>query len=288
MRYNFVKLAAVVAAGLVLGAAPAQATSPTLNVVALGDSYGSGTGAGDYLDGTGVTNGCWRSANSYSETLVARARAAGKQVAFTNVTCSGAATDDLSQEFKGQAPQLDALRHNTNLVFLSIGTNDIDFAAFGGLCIAADCSGAATQAELAKLPAMGSNVSALLTEIKTRSPYAKIVLTGYGHQLTAGDNAPDVPLDPICGATFFTSQERIDGNQVATGIDQTLRQSAWQAGVAYVSPAFDGHALCESTAPYYRGFDALAPGQEGQEAVLHLNKTGQTALADLVQARLHA
>jgi hypothetical protein len=137
---------------------------------------------------------------------------------------------------------------------------------------------------------MGQNVSALLAEIKSRSPWAKIVLTGYGSQLTAGDNAPDVPLDPICGATFFTSQERIDGNQVATGLDQTLRQAARQARATYVSPfdpTFDGHSLCASTDPYYRGFDALAPGQEGQEAVLHLNSTGQTVLADLVQARLY-
>ena len=300
VRRKFVKSAvlsvlatALAASGAVLGA-PAQAATKTLNVVALGDSYGSGTGAGDYLDGTGVANGCWRSANSYSETLVSRLRDAGAQVAFSNVTCSGAATADLSQSFKGEPPQLDALTANTHVVFLSIGTNDIDYAAYGGLCVVADCSGAATQAELAKLPGMGQNVAALLGEIKARSPRAKIVMTGYGSQLTAGDNAPDVPLDPICGPGFFTAQERVDGNQVASGLDTTLRQTARQAGVTYVSPylrtgaihpAFAGHSLCESTEPYYRGFDALAPGQEGQEAVLHLNATGQTALADLVQAR---
>lgn len=300
VRRKFVKSAvlsvlatALAASGAVLGA-PAQAATKTLNVVALGDSYGSGTGAGDYLDGTGVANGCWRSANSYSETLASRLRDAGARVSFTNVTCSGAATANLSQSFKGEPPQLDALTASTHVVFLSIGTNDIDYAAYGGLCVVADCSGAATQAELAKLPGMGQNVAALLGEIKARSPRAKIVMTGYGSQLTAGDNAPDVPLDPICGPGFFTAQERINGNQVASGLDSTLRQTARQAGVTYVSPylssgaihpTFAGHSLCESTEPYYRGFDALAPGQEGQEAVLHLNATGQTALADLVQAR---
>ncbi|ONI88827.1 hypothetical protein ALI22I_17825 [Saccharothrix sp. ALI-22-I] len=303
MRYNFVKSAAASAvaaalavSGIVVGAASAQAeTAPTLNVVALGDSYGSGTGAGDYLDGTGVANGCWRSANSYSETLVGRLRAAGRQVAFTNVACSGATTGDLRQEFKGEPAQLDALRSDTHLVFLSIGTNDIDFAAYGGLCIASDCSGAATRDELAKLPVMGQNVATLLSDIKARSPRARIVLTGYGSQLTAGENAADVPLDPICGPAYFTSQERIDGNRVAGALDLTLRRTARQAGVTFVSPytnsvdldpAFAGHSLCESAEPYYRGFDALAPGQEGQEAVLHLNKTGQATLAGLVARRL--
>jgi hypothetical protein len=299
MRRKFaaaVVTAALAMSGLVLGTVSAQAaTAPTLNVVALGDSYGSGTGAGDYLDGTGVPNGCWRSANSYSETLVGRARAAGLQVSFANVTCSGASTASMYQSFKGEPPQLDALRRDTHLVFLSVGTSDIDFAGFGLLCVAADCSGAPAQNEIAEMPAMGQNVAALLSEIKSRSPWAKIVVTGYGSQLTAGENAQDIPLDPICAPTFFSAQERVDGNQVASALDATLRQTARQARVKFVSPyvnsvdlhpSFAGHSLCESADPYYRGFDALAPGQEGAEAVLHLNSTGQTALADLIQRKL--
>jgi lysophospholipase L1-like esterase len=301
MQKRFVKTAvssiaaaAVVVAGLVVGAAPAQASGWTLNVVALGDSYGSGTGAGDYLDGTGVANGCWRSANSYSENIVGRVRALGLPVSFSNVTCSGAATADLSQEFKGEPPQLDALERDTHVVFLSVGTSDIDFAGYGLLCVAGDCSGAPTQAELAELPGMGQNVAALLGEIKARSPWAKIVLTGYGSQLTAGANAPGVTLDALCDPGFFSAQERIDGNSVARGIDSTLRQTARQARVTYVSPyvnsvdlhpTFAGRSLCESDAPYYRGLEAL--GEEGVEAVLHLNSTGQAALADLILRKLH-
>jgi hypothetical protein len=279
-----------------MGVTSAQAeTGSPLNVVALGDSFGSGTGAGDYLDGTGVENGCWRSANSYSETVVARARANGRQVTFTNVTCSGATTADLQQPFKGEQPQVEALRPDTNVVFLSIGTNDIDFAAYGQHCLAADCSGPVSDAQIAKLPGMSTNILSLLIEIEQRSPGARVVMTGYGSQLTAGDNAPGIEHDPICAPNFFSSQERIDGNRVAGALDQTLRRTAWRAGATFVSPytdegilhpVFIGHSLCEVGAPYYRGLDALAPGQEGQEAVLHLNRTGQSTLADLVQFRL--
>lgn len=290
-------MASILTAALTtLAATPTQAAQEALNIVALGDSYGSGTGAGDYLDGTGVTDGCWRSANSYAQVITARLGAAGVPVSLTNVTCSGAATADLRQTFKGEPPQLDALRRDTHLVFLSVGTSDIDFAGYGLLCVVGDCSGAPSQQEIAELPAMAQNVATLLADIKSRSPQAKIVVTGYGSQLSPDENPPGVPLDPICDPGFFSAQERVDGNQVASALDATLRQTALNAGALYASPfqknstdlypAFEGHSLCQTAEPYYRGFDALAPGQEGPEAVLHLNSAGQAALATIVLRKL--
>ncbi|HEU5121452.1 MAG TPA: hypothetical protein VFT59_01290 [Candidatus Saccharimonadales bacterium] len=35
--------------------------------------------------------------------------------------------------------------------------------------------------------------------------------------------------------------------------------------------------------PFYRGFDALAPGQEGSDAILHLNQPGHAALYQLTR-----
>jgi hypothetical protein len=173
-------------------------------------------------------------------------------------------------------------------VLLTVGTNDIDYAAYGGMCIQADCTGAPTEAILAKLPQMGRNVGALLTEIKKRSPYARVVLVGYGRQVSTSDNPPGATLDPICGDGILTTAERRDGNQVADGLDATLRAAAAHRGVTFASPfaypdRFDGHALCEAGTPFLRGFDALAPGQEGPEAVFHPNQQGQAALATLVR-----
>lgn len=283
------------ASGVVLGAGSAQAEGTwVMEVVALGDSFGSGTGAGDYLGGTGVANGCWRSANSYSEVAVARTRATGVPVSFRNVTCSGATTADLRQPYRGQPPQLDALQPQTDVVYLSVGTSDVAFADYGTQCVVGDCSGAISDAEIAELPGMGQNVAALVGDIKARSPQAKIVMTGYGSMLTAGANPPGASLDQICDPGFFSAQERVDGNRVVSALDATLRRTAQQAGATYVSPylnnsadlhpSFAGRSLCAGTDPYYRGFEALAPGQEGVEAVLHLNKAGQAALADLVLA----
>jgi lysophospholipase L1-like esterase len=297
---NRLSIVAATALVAVIAAAPAaSAATPTVHVVAMGDSYASGTGAGDYQAGTeGV---CWRSNNSYSEQIVAKARARGRSVEFTNVTCSGAASTDLYTRFLNQPPQMDALRPDTNVVLLTIGTNDIGYAAYGGLCVQSDCSGAPTQAEAAKLPGMAANLARLFKDIQARSPYAKIVLAGYGSQVTAGANATGVPLDPICAPEVFSAQERVEGNQLASQLDQTLRDTVRRAElsgvrVVYASeylndssqigPVFAGHSLCQSGASFYRGFDALGPGQEGADAVLHLNKDGQTALAGIVSSWL--
>jgi lysophospholipase L1-like esterase len=289
VKRTIVVLTAVLAAAL--GIAPAAQAARPASLVVLGDSYASGTGAGDYQDGT--AGNCWRSNNSYGEQVAARLRAQGRLASSANVSCSGAATADLSRPFKDRPAQLDSLRRDTNLVLLTVGTNDIDYAAYGGTCIQADCTGAPTDAILAKLPQMGRNVTALLTEIDKRSPNARIVLVGYGRQVSTSDNAPGATLDPICGDGILTTAERQDGNKVADGLDATLRSAATAAlrkgvYVTYASPfsypdRFNGHALCEAGTPFLRGFDALAPGQEGPEAVFHPNQQGQAALATLVR-----
>ncbi|MFF3438158.1 SGNH/GDSL hydrolase family protein [Streptosporangium sp. NPDC002721] len=295
--------ALVLAAGTTAGtaipaAAVAAGVTPSFDVVALGDSYASGTGAGDYEPGTEGT--CYRSRGSASTILVEELRRRGANVRFVNVTCSGATIQDLRQTFKGEPPQLGALRRNTDLVTLNIGGNDIDFAGYGNVCVQADCTGAPTTAILDRMPALKRSLSGLLTEIRRRSPHARIVMTGYGRAVTRGQNATGVPLDPICDAGVLSAGERLAGARVSGTLDATLSQTARAArtrgiDVRFVSPhrssttlhpEFAGHSLCESTAPFYRGFDALAPGQEGGVAVLHLNRQGHAALATLIQRKV--
>jgi len=292
-------IAALAAFAVITAMAPAaSADIGPLHVVAMGDSYASGTGAGDYQPGT--EGNCWRSNNSYAEQIVARVRARGTTVQFTNVTCSGAATTDLYQDFLGQGPQLDALQADTDVVLLTIGTNDIGYAAYGGLCIQGDCSGAPTRAVAAELPDLAKRIGQLFQDIHARSPHAKIVLSAYGSQLSPDANA-DGKLDPICDASVFSAQERTDGNALARQLNKTLRDTVVQAEAAGIDAVFvseyaadsvhlnstsAGHSLCQAGTPFYRGFDALAPGQEGPDAVLHLNKDGQTALADLIMTQV--
>ncbi len=286
-------IAAVVAGVAAAAMAPAaSASASTLNIVALGDSSASGVGAGDYEPGT--EGKCFHSANSYTADLVASLRAKGRTVSFTNVTCSGAAIPDLRRTFQDQPPQLDSLKRDTDIVTLTIGGNDIDLASFAGLCIQGDCSGAPADATIQRLDAMGQDLRALLKEVKSRSPRAQVVVTGYGRQITDGANAQGVPLDPICGDGIITAPERTDGSRIATALDARLRSVTAGLGTyvsefaypGYLRPSFAGHSLCEAGPSFYRGFDALAPGQEGPVAVLHLNKAGHATLASLIEAKL--
>ncbi|MEO6083482.1 MAG: SGNH/GDSL hydrolase family protein, partial [Umezawaea sp.] len=231
---------------------------------------------------------------------VADLRSRGKKVDFTNVMCSGAAIPDLSTAFKEQPPQLDSLSKSTDLVFLTIGGNDVSFADYAGFCIQSDCTGAGAQLVISQLPAMTTKLTALLVDIKQRSPRARVVLGGYGRAFAPDANAPDVPLDPICGDGILTLPERAEGATVSQGVDQAIRsgvRAARYRGVnatyasAYTDngtlrPEFEGHSVCQGGVPFYRGFDALAPGQEGPVAILHPSKAGQAAFAELLECEL--
>lgn|GEM_PF-5396160 len=280
-------------------AVPAQAASSTLSIVALGDSYASGVGAGNYIGGT--EGGCWQSMNSTSQQVTHALITRGKEVNLTNVTCSGDKISDV------RAYQLGALQKDTNIVILSIGGNDVGFGSLVGLCLTAVCSGTPVRAAEAALPAMGVDLVRLFGEIHARSPHAQIVLVGYGQPMNAGANGAGA-VDPICGDQYFDAQERKEGSQFSAALDFTLRVAAGVAklqgtDVTFVSPyqssigrtgtlraEFAGHSLCDASGQYYRGFDALAPAPvgdpAGQTALLHMNAVGYGTLATLVLGKL--
>jgi lysophospholipase L1-like esterase len=308
VKSKFAAFFAALLMGLML-VTPAQASAAqaAAHIVALGDSYGAGTGAGDYEPGTEDT--CWRSAHSVAEEVVGQLTAEGFPVDFDNVACAGATIDDLRRPYHGVV-QLNALRRDTLLVFLTIGGNDIGFGDVVSQCLApnASCTNGAIEGARSKLLGMGKNLHKLLKQIKARSPQAKIVLLGYGQPMTAGPNAAGVPneyLDPICAPQYFDQNERREGARLSADLDLTLRLTVVAAqytdGVeaTFISPydysrvggldsRFAGHSLCEAPVPqqFYRGFDVFAPppvgDAAGQSAVLHMNRAGYELLAELV------
>jgi hypothetical protein len=109
----------------------ASARTPPKSYVALGDSYTAGP-----LIPLQETNplGCLRSDHNYPH-LVAAALGV---VEFRDPSCSGAETDDMTQP-QGvtpgpNPPQFDSLAHNTGLVTLGIGGNDIGFSEVAESC----------------------------------------------------------------------------------------------------------------------------------------------------------
>ncbi|MGA8723467.1 MAG: SGNH/GDSL hydrolase family protein [Acidimicrobiales bacterium] len=96
--------------------------------VALGDSYASGLGSFSYLPGTNKSqNGCDQATDGYVKQL---ATDLGYALGFE--ACSGATIDSLVE---GSNAQESALGHDTRVVTLSIGGNDVGFAPVLTSCV---------------------------------------------------------------------------------------------------------------------------------------------------------
>lgn len=177
--------------------------------VALGDSYSSGLGSGNYTLGK---PSCYRSLDSYPFYVA-------QQLSIdapNSQACAGAVTDDLSRGaidswlspmnstygmFRGQFSQLSA---NTEYVTLTIGGNDVGFADVVRDCVEYlfqpnwSCSTSSSlQSTLStRLDALAGSVSgtgagpngrnihsiaSVITAIHAVSPDAKIYIAGYPH-----------------------------------------------------------------------------------------------------------
>lgn len=177
-------------------------------VVALGDSYTSGEGAGSYATASDLDNGkptwnaCRRSANSwarkttfpgFSDTIGNLADTAAGSLDFQDVSCSGAHTWQLMpgtptsdgketwgfdgnfhEKFQIESGVLSA---DTDVVALTVGGNDAGFPAVMESCATTGCPADADVR--ADIDATMPEVEKVLREIHSVAGNAKIVLLGY-------------------------------------------------------------------------------------------------------------
>lgn len=148
-------------------------------VVILGDSYSAGEGAGAYIDGFDTdANPCHRSALTYGQALWGGQR--------ENLACSGAVMADFSAPQHDATPpqfdQLQKLSYAPDLVLMSIGGNDAQFADVIVACLLPfDCHEKRVVSEVA----CGSNVTLatadLTADIIARSFPAGSLAAGQPH-----------------------------------------------------------------------------------------------------------
>jgi lysophospholipase L1-like esterase len=225
-RVRIVIAAIVAVAGVVIAlAAPAFAAAT--NYVALGDSYSSGVGAGDYLDSSGD---CDRSPNAYSA-LWADAHA---PASYTSVACSGATTADV------ESSQLSALNSATTLVSITIGGNDENFASIMQDCNldgTDTCVSEVTAAEADARANLPGKLATLFGDIASAAPNAHVVVLGYPEFYDLGRDCVGLSQD---------SRTAIDGG--IDTLDSILSSSASSAGFTFgdVRAAFGGHEICDS------------------------------------------
>jgi len=226
---------------------------------ALGDSYSSGVGTGNYT----LNSGCKRSVYAYP--YLYTHTHPGTSLSF--VACSGATTSDLL------ATQVQAVTSATTLVTMTIGGNDIGFADLIYQCTLTDCSAALDRTRANLESTLGASLDNVYSTVKSRAAFvATIVVLGY----------PRVFSSAGCFGTFgISSTERAKANALADALDTVTATHAAAKGVTYKTAigAFTGHAVCSSS-PWLNGLNLFNTGES-----YHPNRSGHSAgYAPLVTA----
>jgi lysophospholipase L1-like esterase len=212
---------------LIAAAAPASAAS-SVNYVALGDSYSSGVGAGNYISSSGS---CDRSPNAYSALWAA----AHSPASYNSVACSGATTSTVLNT------QVSALSSATTLVSITIGGNDVGFSNIMETCAlqgTSACVSAVQSAENYAQSTLPGSLNTLYNSISSHAPNAHVVVLDY---------PVFYQLGTFCIGLSATSHAKIDeGINILDGVIST---AASQHGFTFadVRSAFAaGHQLCGS------------------------------------------
>jgi lysophospholipase L1-like esterase len=253
---------------------------------ALGDSYSAGEGLSPYVPGSHTSSDkCDRSQHAWPEL----ARPALFLGAFHFYACSGATTANITTKTQygpERRPQSDqpGLNHRTDLVTLTIGGNDIGFAASLKYCAKHhSCNKISSftstlNRNIAALPvALASAYNAIRSKITSQTT---VVVMGYPQLF------PEKPDEQHCfrlhgfGISLFDDGEQNYFNHEARVLDGVISEAAARAGFFYVSAisTFRDHAQCASGTPYLNGI-TISQGGAGS---FHPNSAGHRAYADLL------
>lgn len=232
-------LTLAVVAVFALGAATPNALARA-RYVALGDSYSSGTGTGNYFD-----RQCLRSEQAYPA-VVTSARG---DLDLVFEACSGATTDDLLRE------QLDGLTADTRWVTVTIGGNDIGFADIVVACasasLAGNCEEEIAEGERKAREELPAKLDRTYRAIRQRAPHARVLVLGYPRLFQDRGRPPN-----CTGGALFTP-ERIERlNRGAEMLRDLIRERVAAAGPGFyfldAIPVFEGHEVC-SPNPWING-----------------------------------
>jgi lysophospholipase L1-like esterase len=249
-------LTLVLAALLALAIAAPLALGAPLRYVALGDSYSAASGV---LPVDVTAPQCLRSTRNYPRVIAADA---GAQL--TDVTCGAAETNDFFEpQYPGMAPQLDAVKADTELVTMTIGGNDS--GVFIGAILACGSAGLTTLGQgspckdrygssfedtinTTTYPALVNALGA----VHAKAPAAEVAILGYPWIMPASGGCflkmpvakGDVPYvrgiqatlnDAVRRAAAATGSTYVDMNAVANGHD-----ACQPLGVRWIEPVLQG------------------------------------------------
>ncbi len=252
----------------------------TVHYVALGDSYTSGPVIPTQIDAN-----CARSDHNYPH-LVAAADRIGD---LTDVSCAGATTVQMWKPQGTNPPQLDALNHDTTLVTVQIGGNDVGFGSIIATCAGLSVTDPAGSPCKEHYRAGGADqltmnvietapkIAEVLRAVHDRAPRARVAVVGYP-DLLPDDGVGCFPAVPFAAGDFPYLRD------TEKKLNTMLRFEALLHGATYVdtySPTV-GHDMCRP--PADRWIEPLTPAAPAAPA--HPNAKGEQAMAAAVRQRL--
>jgi lysophospholipase L1-like esterase len=264
-------------AGFVTVGAPTAAAgiSGTLQYVALGDSYAAGIGAPPYVRSS-FSDDCLQSNKGYPELLDSE-----KHIHLqVNATCPGATTSAVADT------QLSALTPGVELVTLTVGGNDLGFAALAGACLpptgTPEQCRTAIQAALDLLPTscegdskLGDRLTDLYAAVAAAAPKALIVVTGYPYLFELLPTDPDLAIK-----TQINAATTLLNCAIAKAVTDAQADGV---NIIYVdvTDQFKGHGI-GSDNPFINDPTTGVPGA----VPFHPNAAGYRAYADAISAAI--
>jgi lysophospholipase L1-like esterase len=269
---------ALAAAGLLggtLAASPstAAAVSP-LRYVAMGDSYSAASGV--LPPDLGAPAACLRSTRNYPHVIARKTGAL-----LTDVTCGAAQTQHFSAaQYPGVAPQLDALRPDTQLVTMTIGGNDNN--TFISTVIACGTAGLSTIGQGSPCKdrygtTFGADIRAKtypalvrsLRAVRTKAPRARVAILGYPWLLPPRTGCFDKMPIAAGDVPYVRS--------IQATLNDAIRRAAAATGATYVDlgTVSEGHDACKAI-----GVRWVEPVLQGTNPVIvHPNALGEAQMA---------
>ncbi|MER6355942.1 SGNH/GDSL hydrolase family protein [Streptomyces sp. NPDC001634] len=258
------------------GAGPGRHT----HYVSLGDSYTAGPLIPQQVDAN-----CARSDHNYPSVVAAERTV----TAFKDVSCSGATTENMWKSQGTNAPQLDALQRDTDLVTVQIGGNDVGFSSIIGTCArlsSQDPTGNPCQRAYASsgidqltvaIAQTAPKVVRVLRAVHARAPHARVLVVGYP-DLLPDDGSGCYPSVPFASKDFAYLRD------TEKRLNLMLRLVAGWNRAQYVDTYWPtrGHDMCKS--PADRWIEPLQPASPAAPA--HPNAKGEAAMGRAVLERL--
>jgi hypothetical protein len=257
--------------------------------VALGDSY---TSAPNVPVQSTSSPGCDRSGNNYPSDTAAALR-----LTLTDVSCSGATTDDMTSPqdvAPGPAnpPQFSALNAGTQVVSLQVGGDNIGFKSIIENCIAMTPWGPTIvgmscrsyydpdgdDSLLASINALAPTLRSLVQQIHVLAPKAKIFVVGYPDILPPdGSCWPSIPFED--GDARYLDRTEVE-------LDNMLATAATENGAVYVdtyTPS-TGHNACSPESD--RWVEPIIPSSPAMP--VHPNASGEAGMAAVLETAMRA